>query len=73
MVQQHLQSHVMALALPCTMHPVLAWFLRRYGFDYLLDHVVKWVWDNFGWVSRAFYRDIKNIETDFGEAINEID
>jgi len=67
MVRLHLQSHFMAL------HPGLTLFLRRYAYNDWLDHVVKWVWDSFARVSRAFYRDIKNIETDFGAAVEEID
>jgi len=68
MVRLHLQSHFMALALPRAMHPGLTLFLRRYAYNDWLDHVVKWVWDSFARVSRAFYRDII-----FGAAVEEID
>ena len=65
MVQPRLLEHFAALALPNTIHPGLALFLRNEEKDDWFDQMLKWVWAHFAMTSRTYYRDVKQIEIEY--------
>ena len=60
--------------LPSTLHPGLKFFLRQSArADWFAPTLDVWEWKLFSRTSRANYRDLKRIETDFWDSVPQID